>query len=258
MSKKKPSIVFALLGYGSVHARAAESFANERVYASQQGYRVASAVVNRDAMVCRTRSRVAQHFIDDNYDVLVFQDRDIDYQRGDLVEAAHAAHTMGAVVSGIYAKKKQGSTAAVILAEDLRVPIGDKNTSQIVKAYQIPGGALCIPRCVFEQLTAANESLRAAIKKAAQGCELNNLTRLLGLVVNYVEEDGEKYWHFFRPFCDPISDSATMYRAEDGAFSARCRYANIPMYVSTKLVIGHTGEKRYTLEDSTHIEMKQV
>jgi hypothetical protein len=150
-----------------------------------------------------------------DYDILVNPFSDPNYKFGsDIKRIVESAKETGGLVGAPYLIRGRDDLCGVPLkTENLIIGPGGKLTEML----WIPTGFTCISREILETMA---ESLPL------------------------VEYDGKVQIHpFFLPFIWDAPDGKKVYLSLDFAFSQRCRDLGFKVYLDTRIVLGHLGQK---------------
>lgn len=150
-----------------------------------------------------------------DYDVLVNPFGDPNYKFGsDIKRIVESCKATGGLVGAPYLIRGRGELCGVPLkTEDLRIGPG----GGLTEFRWIPTGFTCISRKILETMAKS---------------------------LPLVEYDGKIQIHpFFLPFIWDSPDGKKVYLSLDFAFSQRCRDLGFPVYLDTRIVLGHLGQK---------------
>lgn len=181
------------------------------------------ARISSDALISRSRSRIASDFLDSKReltgDVLLMLDHDIKWEQGDLVHLAEKTLETEAVVAGVYPKRAFGGGTAVRFGTPGKYTIGE---DVLAPAQYVSTGFIGIHRTVLEKLA-------------------KTMPRTIG-----------NFWPFFLPVlaAHPIDKDACEYLSEDWSFCARAHALGVPIYAAMKPRLVHVGEYAYRMIDS--------
>lgn len=208
-------VVIALFSYGGINGETVDCLVDEIAIAGARGVEIMYVRVGDDALISRSRSRIASKFLDDtDSDVLVMVDHDIAWQAGDLLDLAAVAVREQAVVAGLYACRALGAGVSSRLPNGTHVTIGE---DRLIDADYVAAGFTAYPRAVLARVQAPEFGVRAESCRAY----------FMPMVV-----DGE-------------------YLSEDWAASSRVREASMRTLVWTKPVLRHFGLHGFTVTDGT-------
>jgi len=214
-----PDATVALFAYADVKPNTVDCLIRDlRTWPNLVYYRISN-----DALISRSRSRVASDFLRSQPelvgDVLLMIDHDMCWRDGDLQYIAEKAIKTRGVVAGVYPKRGFGLGAAVRFGAEGEYTVGEDQT---VEAIYVSTGFMAIHRSVLE-----------AIAK--------ELPYTIG-----------NFWPFFLEIVvqHPLDDNAQEFLSEDWAFCVRAREAGFKVYAAMKPRLEHIGEHAYRMVDS--------
>ena len=193
---------------------------------AKRGIEVTDGMVKGDALVSRSRSLVASHFLRSDCDVLLTIDSDIWFRAEDAIQLAEEALEYKAI-GAMYMTRSIATQPAMMLPPEGVIFAAN---GKITEVPFISTGFMAVHRSVFEELT-------SSLPK----CHQNWNDELTGMSLSF--------WPFYMPYCIPFEGDGYIYLSEDWAFCQRAKDAGYPMYIDPTIRLGHIGEVMYTLED---------
>lgn len=191
---------------------------------------VAYSRVSGDALISRSRSRGASHFLDNqpDSDVLVMIDHDIEWRSGDAAHIAQKARETGAIVGGLYCKRRFGNGFAS-RTEKFEMRLGD---DKLLPAVYVATGFMAIPRSALE---AVQEKIDDVIPVS--------------------DGPAHNYRTFFSCMTRPhtVIPEANEYLSEDWSFCERAKQAGVELYISSFPILNHYGDYPYRQVDATFV-----
>lgn len=246
-----------LFSYGGVDEETVDSILGEVQFAAGlKDVKLSYGRISGDALITRSRSRVASSFLERNSsDVLFMIDRDVSWNPGDLVDTASLAHEMNSIVGGLYSKRSFGggfSSRIPIdkMKENPTLKIGEKG---IVEADCVATGFMAIPRHVLFKILTRLE--RDHNWDPGGLAELDHDYYTYG-DWPYIEKvyDGPSfsYYDFFSCFVSnhTVLEGKREFLSEDWAFCRRWQMLGGKCYISTKPVITHKGDYGFLPSDA--------
>lgn len=264
MSEKKyPRIVMNLFSYAGVHELTHECVISEIMYASSRGIQLGYSRISGDALIERSRSRALGNFYKSNLgDVLVMIDHDISWRPGDACEVARLAFEKNALVGGLYCKRAMKRGWASRPKNMHAVEFGADNDNTL-DADGVATGFLAIPRSIVETLVTKldidSPALQAELKNAMAERDIEKVSKLMDMSLGYIQDGAYRqaehhYWDFFR--CNrrrvyangnPLNQHEFL--SEDWAFCDRVKFCGFETLLSTRPILGHTGDYCYHITD---------
>ena len=227
------NIELALFTYGGIHPQTFDAVMDEIVFAHANKHALSYSRISEDALISRSRSRVASRFLRNNpKDAVLFMlDHDIAFSPGGVVETCRKAASTHGIVGGMYSCRTfgKGHTSRLAKAQDSWTEGAD----ELLPAEYIGGGFMAIPWKVLDKIVAA---------KRVKLCTMGG---------------SEVFYDFFRPitvpteppYVQPTDAWAHEYLSEDWAFCRRATAAEAPLHVYAKPVLRHYGDHGYTVAD---------
>lgn len=173
-----------------------------------------------EAAIDRARDTIASEYLQDSGapDVLLMVDDDVQWQFGDLSYIARKALESGAVVGGIYPKRKFGEPPPIRLDPEVKGEF-TFGTDELLPAIYVCTGFLAIPRTVLQavadmQPLLIDNTWPVFLPRVVEGP--NGLERL----------------------------------SEDWAFCSRVAEAGFGVFAAMKPRLTHWGEHQYRMIDS--------
>lgn len=179
-----------------------------------------------DALISRSRSIVASHFLLSDYDVLLIIDSDIYFRPEDAISLCEKAMEYD-FIGAMYVTRGEKSQPALMLPPDTPIVFGP-----VEKPVEIPfisTGFMAITKKVFARLA---EDLPKCHKSW--------------------EDRGEKtaFWPFYQPYwIDWPEPDGTIYLSEDWALCDRVKKAGMKVWLDPSIRLGHNASTMRTMED---------
>ena len=222
----------ALFSYGGVQGHTFDCVLDELAKFTGKDEAFFSRPID-DALISRSRSKMASQFLDGPCDVLFMLDHDIGFATGDLIATCRKALETAALVGGLYALKAFGKGFSSRLAEKRgEVAIG---TDALLRATYLASGFVAIPRAALEKMV-------DKLPSAAEPFKLSRCTHA----------PEELFYDFFRPIVTPstLMEGKLEYLSEDWAFSARAAHCGVESFVYLKPRLRHHGDFGFSVQDA--------
>lgn len=192
-------------------------------------------ILEGDALIDRSRGRMATHWMKKNKDVdyLLFLDDDIvydprDLQRMMLVMKHHDLDILGAAYA---TKADEGATFAIrTLTGNESIPFGREGLIQRVR--YVSTGCMAIHRRVFQKMIEDGEK-RPDDPNAIHFCHPST----------------KEFSPFFMPMQHKDENGRWLYLSEDWAFCQRAIDLGFKVYCDTTIKLHHIGDKIYNWDD---------
>ena len=226
----------ALFSYGGISGHAFDCVLDELSRFTGEDEALFSRPID-DALISRSRSKVASQFLEGTCDVLFMLDHDIGFAPGDLIATCRKALDTGAMVGGLYALKTFGAGFSSRCAEKRgALVIG---VDALVKATYLASGFMAAPR-------AALDTMLDKLSVASIDALLSHLR-----ITKCVHAPGEEFYDFFRPVVaeSTLTEGRSEYLSEDWAFSRKASACGIQPYVYLKPRLKHHGDFGFSVED---------
>lgn len=211
--------------YRNIHVGFAESMAKFQRVMDRDGVNWQYGSVSNDALVSRSRSIVASHFLRSDCDVLLTIDSDIWFRPEDALKLVEECRNGHDLIGALYVTRGLNQQPAAMLPDEDVVFHGG---ARPVRAPFISTGFMAVHRKVFEHL-------KQDLPLCHQGW-------------NDRGED-TSFWPFYMPFCIPWEGDGFMYLSEDWALCQRAKSAGYDRWLDPSIRLQHYGEVAYTLED---------
>ncbi len=217
---RNPTATFWLFGYGGITGSTHLCVVRDAL----DWPNLTHNVVADDALICRSRSRVASSFLEDLRreagEVLLMVDHDIQWEPGDLAYIARRALEQNAIVAGIYPKRVFGDGSASRFDAVGTFKIG---SDDLIPSQYVGSGFVAVPRIIL-------------------GVVAETLPRI-------AFPQTRDYWPFYLPLVVPIEGGQEML-SEDWAFCERANALGFKCYSACRPRLTHEGHYTFRLVDA--------
>lgn len=184
-------------------------------------------VLDGDALIARSRSRLATHFLMNrkDCDVMLFLDDDIVYAPGDIIRMVRGMvrEKLGVVCAPYVTKDPlKPSWTFRPLADTAPIPFGEKGG--FVEIEYGATGCMAISRLVLQDIVKQGK-------------------------LHLCKDINNKFYPFFDTMESQDYDGVWEYLSEDWAFCLRAREAGHKIYLDSTVKLKHIGEKEYSWDD---------
>ena len=192
--------------------------------------------VDQDALISRSRSRVATHFLErTDYDILLFLDDDIVISTLDATKLMWMCYKQYPIIGGIYVTKSQDNPglAARPIQKNGEMVFG-KNGGVYDMEY-LSTGCLAVRREVIESM--------------------KNQSELID--IHHCVHGDYKYWSFFQQR-DVIINGIPEDTSEDWFFCNNASKLGYKIYADTTVMLGHIGNYEFTVQDIPNFKNRVI
>jgi len=181
-------------------------------------------IIEGDALIDRSRSRMATDFMKSDAEAIIFLDDDILYDPLDIRKICKLVQLKDLdIVGGAYVTKEEEAPVFAVRSLHDREDFDFGKNGEVREFRYVSSGCMAIHRRVFSSLVATE-------------------------TVHLCHPNGLQFYPFFCPM-EKNLNGTWIYLSEDWAFCERARSLGFKVWCDTTSKIGHIGDKIYDWDD---------